>query len=406
MTGSPAGFPTDPRAGSPRPPAYDPAAGPTPDPTLDPGGADRAWAWVAHLREGGTTPWRDFRGTSGERPHGVTGGVPGALPGAQQLELLRRLNLAGRPSQRLTERVLAASAPGRGQADLELVGAGPVRRFGARPVDPADLPQGELVRVATSLLAEDLVATGPRPVHEGFPRPWRVRYQLAGDPLRGADLRAHLTRRGRAPGGPLPIAVVLGGPVDRLVAAAWSRRSFEHGVERWHDFLDRWQQRRHLPPRVDVAEIAERMAARHGWEHVRVVVDPAELPATLGVRRLPAWREPGADVVELGRRIAAVVGLLVPSKERAALLSTTLWRAMPRTNTAPIAVPEEYADWLDAMARRTATRLRRGGYPVVGDLAGLAPVAVGDPGPAGLPERVLDLALRMLLDDGWAEVPR
>jgi hypothetical protein len=352
---------------------------------------------VAHLRAGGTTPWRAFHETTAD--HGW------AVPGAQQLELLRRLNVAGTPSERLAERVLAASAPGRGQPDLELVGVAPDRRFGARPVDPEDLPQGELVRVATSLLAEDLVAAGPRPVREGFPRPWRVRYHLAGDPLRAADLRAHLIRRGRAPGGPTPVAVVLGGPVDRLVAGAWSRRCFEQGVERWPDFLHRWRQRRQLPPRVDIAEIADRMAARHGWEHVRVVLDPAQLPRTFGVRRLPDWHEPGADVVELGRRIAAVVGLLVPTQERAALLSTTLWRAMPRTDTPAIAVPDEHADWLAAMARRTEARLRRGGYPVVGDLAGLAPVAAGPP-PGRLPDRVLDLALRMLLDDGWAEVRR
>lgn len=360
-------------------------------------GADRAWAWVSHLRAGGTTPWREFHGSTSD--HGW------AVPGAQQLELLRRLNVVGTPSERLAQRVLAASAPGRGQPDLELVGASPDRRFGARPVDPSTLPQGELVRVATSLLAEDLVAAGPREPREAFPRPWRVRYHLAGDPLRGADLRTHLMRRGRAPGGPRPIAVVLGGPVDRLVAAAWSRRCFEQGVERWPDFLDRWRQRRQLPPRVDVAEVAARMAARHGWENVRVVLDPAELPRILGVRRLPAWREPGADVVELGRRVAAVVGLLVPARERQALLSTTLWSAMPRTDTPPVAVPEEYADWLAATARRTGARLRRGGYPVVGDLAGLAPVAVGAT-PARLPDRVLDLALRMLLDDGWAEVRR
>ena len=50
-------------------------------------GVRRAWGWVAHLRSGGTTPWRDWA-EDGD-PHGRI------LPGAQQLELLRRLNETG-----------------------------------------------------------------------------------------------------------------------------------------------------------------------------------------------------------------------------------------------------------------------------------------------------------------------
>ncbi len=64
------------------------------------------------------------------------------LPGAQQLELLRRLNLAGRPTAALAERVLEASAPGRGTPDLELVGAAEesaVRAAADRAARPARL---------------------------------------------------------------------------------------------------------------------------------------------------------------------------------------------------------------------------------------------------------------------------
>ena len=114
-------------------------------------GRARAWAWIAHLRAGGTTPWRSWSSTDAARrgPY---------LPGAQQLELLRRLNLAGRPSPTLVERVLAASAPGRGRPDLELVGVDEDRRFGPPAVDPAELPDDELLRVATGLLALDLAS--------------------------------------------------------------------------------------------------------------------------------------------------------------------------------------------------------------------------------------------------------
>ena len=118
--------------------------------TLDTGRA-RAWAWIAHLREGGTTPWRDWSSFSADDQGRY-------LPGAQQLELLRRLNLAGHPSPALVERVLAASAPGRGRPDLELVGVDETRRFGPPAVDPAELSDDELLRVATGLLALDLAS--------------------------------------------------------------------------------------------------------------------------------------------------------------------------------------------------------------------------------------------------------
>ncbi|WP_296601810.1 hypothetical protein, partial [Nocardioides sp.] len=143
-------------------------------------GVRRAWGWVAHLEAGGTTPWRDW--SQEGRPGGRV------LPGAQQLELLRRLNLAGGPSPRLAARVLEASAPGRGRPDLELEGAVDALAFGPPPVDPAALPDDELLRVAAGLIAEDLAHEGPQ---EGPPeraavawplRRRRHRYRLVGDP--------------------------------------------------------------------------------------------------------------------------------------------------------------------------------------------------------------------------------
>ena len=84
-------------------------------------GEHLAWGWVAHLANGGTSTWRDWRTSAAHLPESGTRGR--YLPGAQQLELLRRLNLAGRPSAALATRVLEASAPGRGTPDLQLVGA-------------------------------------------------------------------------------------------------------------------------------------------------------------------------------------------------------------------------------------------------------------------------------------------
>ena len=49
-----------------------------------------AWSWVEHLRSGGTTPWAEW-----VREPAAPADVPrGPLPGAAQLELVRRLALA------------------------------------------------------------------------------------------------------------------------------------------------------------------------------------------------------------------------------------------------------------------------------------------------------------------------
>src|SRR3954451_19747178 len=151
-------------------------------------GHARAWAWVAHLRAGGTTPWAAWE-THDAPDRGRF------LPGAQQLELLRRINLAGTPSAELVDRVLDASAPGRGRPDLELVGVDEARRFGPPAVDPTTLADDELLRVATGLLALELApsvemrkmvvdppAGEPSSTSRRRPRRLRTRYQLAGDP--------------------------------------------------------------------------------------------------------------------------------------------------------------------------------------------------------------------------------
>ena len=87
-----------------------------------------AWGWVAHLTDGGTTPWVDWSGSA--EPRGAV------LPGAQQLELLRRLNLAGGASRELAVTVLAADPPRRSRPSLPLLGGPDVPRPRAAPGRP------------------------------------------------------------------------------------------------------------------------------------------------------------------------------------------------------------------------------------------------------------------------------
>ena len=309
------------------------------------------------------------------------------------------------PSHRLADRVLAAPAAGRGKADLPLVGAG-AAGFGARPVDPASVDAHELLRVASTLLADDLVALGPDPVRRGVPRPWRRRFRLVGDPVVATAAREHLLGRGRPEGGPRPFVVAVGGPLDDLLAHTWTQRCFEHGSRPWGDWLRFWRERDQLPARVDLDDSVRRWGGRRPF--VRIVTDLDHLPEHLGVRRLPPVRVPGADQAELARRISAVVGIRVPVAERPALMRTLQTR-MPDSGVAPVVVPAAEHEWVATSAARMTRRLTRAGYPVVGDLADLAPRAAADrPGPsrpagqAGVDgQQVLDLAIRMIVDPGW-----
>lgn len=351
----------------------------------------RAHGWVAHLRAGGTTPWRAWTGDATPTTR--------AVPGAQQLELLRRINLTAtvRVPTALADRVLAAPAAGRGKADLPLLGL-PAPSYGPRPVDPARISPHELLRVASVLLADDLVALGADPVRTTWARPWRRRFRLVGDPLVTVAAREHLRARGRPEGGPRPFVVAVGAPLDELLAHTWTQRCFEHGSRPWDDWLRFWRERDQLPARVDLTDSVHRWGGRRPF--VRVVTDLTLLPSQVGVRHLPAVRAPGADQAELARRIAAVVGLRVPAAERPALMRT-LQRRMPDTGVAPVGVPDTERDWVAASAARLGLHLSRAGYPVVGDLADLAPRAAPDAAAGADDQQVLDLAIAMIVDPRW-----
>ena len=356
----------------------------------------RAWAWVQHLRHGGATPWAEWEGTA--EPGG------GLVPGAQQLELLRRLNQAGTPSPQLRERVLGASAPGRGQPDLELLGAATESRFGPRPVDPGTLPDFELLRVASSVLAEDVVARGlPDPPRPGRPRPWRRSYRLHGDPELVVPVRAHLVARGRPPGGRAPAHLILATDLGRMLAHLWTTHAFGAGIHGWRVWLRRLHRNGALPGRVDPLPLARTRTGRSAPGQVHVVLDPDALPRLVGVRRVSAHpSDLAAEAPDLARRIGSVVGLLVPADHRKALMHRTLRPWLAGVSGSPLAVPAEHLGWLRDHAARIADGLSRAGYAVHGDPGSLAPVRrPGVEAPA--PRTTLALAMRMMLAGSGAD---
>lgn len=369
--------------------------------------ADPALTWVEHLRRGGSEPWTTWRDRAADRaadlaaPAATPAGPAGPVPGAQQLELLRRLNAAGTPSVDLAERVLGASAPGRGLPDLGLAGAGAPRPFGPRPVDPADLPLDELVRVASGVLADEVVAAGvPEPERVPRARPWRTRYRLVGDPVLAASGRADLVRLGRPEGGRRPVILVLGTDLGQMIVDAWTARSLGSGAPGWRDWLTPVARDRGLPPRIDLPAVADTWAERVGPGRVQVVLDPDRIPRLLRVRR-PLTTVPAlsADAVELARRVGQVVGVLAVPERRQALLRETLRPRLAAHPGPPLTLPPALADVVRQRAERMRAALTASRYPVHGDPKALLPVprdGVAEPTDAG----VLALAMRLLLEKG------
>lgn len=358
-----------------------------------------AWLWVDHLRGGGTTPWADWLEAKADVDDPRRGDR--LLPGAQQLELVRRLNAAGRPSPELVERVLVASAPGRGRQDLELLGAVEPLAFGPPPIDPATLSADDLVRVAVGLIAEDVVAAAAPPADPVKVRRWRTRYRLAGDPWLAGAMRAELVAQGRPPGGRGAVAAVVGTDVATMAAHEWLASCFTDGGLDWADFCAGMRRRGRLPRRVDLAATAARWAEELGGsDQVRVVLDPARVAKVVGVRRLAVPGDVAADAAELARRTAGALGLLVTPPRRAELMRAVL---LPRLADVPgprPVVPTAHREWLEEQARLVQQGLRAGGYPVVGELDALLPRwpdLPAEDSAARQSEHVLSLALGLLL---------
>ncbi|MGC4113050.1 MAG: hypothetical protein QM747_22055 [Nocardioides sp.] len=354
-------------------------------------GEARAWGWVAHLRDGGTTPWSAWGSAAGADEQSGR-----YLPGAQQLELLRRLNQHRLPPPELAERVLATSAPGRGRPDLGLVGVLPESGFGPPPVDPVDLPAEELVRVATALIAEDTVAAKD-PLEPRTPRLLRRRYRALGDPELAFPLRDALLADGRPPGGRRATVVVGGTDVASMLVHVWTARCLGAGVRSWPDWLAGEARRPALLERIDLAALARTWAERAGPARVHVVLDDPRRVARLvaGRRRRAVTPRPlSADAVELARRTASVVGTLVTPERRTALMWHRLRPVLAAHPGPELRIGERHQSWLHDRTQRLRRDLAAGDYAVHGTLA--EPVVRGS-GHGPDDDRVLELAIRVLL---------
>ncbi len=387
---------------------------PGPEPRPD----DVAAAWVAHLRAGGVTPWRAFvdafpRGTGG-------GGLGRPVPGAAQLELLRRLTLAGGRAvpARYVDGLLGTAGPGRGPGELPLLWpadpAATARGRSGVPVDPARLPAAELLRIGAPVLMDVLPDT-PLPAPPPGPEPGRRpqgSFVLDGAPLTVDRLRAELAAAGHVEHVPRPAwwggrpsrpdrVLLAVRPLEDLLAEVWSRRTQEGAARRWFRFVDDTRGRGVLPPAADLAATARWWAEQVGPERVHLVCDPAALPTLVGRARTPypvprryADLDPWA--VDVLRRHNEVAGIRLPEPLRAPFVrqaSALLEHRAAHRPAGRIGAPRALRPWVAETGERLARELSAGGYAVHGDLGVLGRVDAGRTG--GVPPT---RALPVLLD--------
>lgn len=346
------------------------------DDTARVGARASAWGWVSHLREGGTAPWEDYRSRA---PQPIAAEPFGErLPGAQQLELLRRINAATGGKTATADGVLRATLTGRGQPEFALTGVAEIRP----QVDPAQLTDGELLRVAASAIADTLILGGlPTPPEPPPARRRRRHHHLVGDPWLVIPLREQLVQAGHPSGGMRARTYVVGDRFDQLVVDAWSAACFDNGPVAWEAWLAKWAERDRVPGRVDLVGIAERHRSRS--RSVEIVLDPSLLRGLLGVRRpLSVPRPLAVSALEISRRVAIVLGGLVSAQERTTLLRGRLLPLVAETTGPRLALPDRVEGWAHAQAGRMRTVMADAGYRVHGgwDALTASPDSTADTG--------------------------
>ena len=289
------------------------------EPPYSRAGRARAWAWIAHLRAGGTTPWRSWTVDRRVRP----GPVPARRPAARAAAPAQ----PGRPPAR--RRWWSGCSPPR-----RPVAAGPTsswwgstRRAGSDR-RPSTRPSCRTTSCCASPPGCSPRTWSPRRVpnqrDRAEPRTFRTRYELAGDPWLAASYTGQLVADGRPPGGGGRSVHVLGADLATMLAHTWAAGAFGTGGPSWPDFLARLRARRRLPRRVDLPGVVERFRARPHTGRVGVVLDLGELPGLVGVRRLDPVPDVPAHAAELARQVGAALSLLVLPAEQAALLTSVL----------------------------------------------------------------------------------
>lgn len=369
--------------------------------------AARVRAWAAELRTGSSRTWQEF--LDGPAPEVPVDG-DGPLPGAAQLELVRRLSahaeeLPGFAD--LADLVTATAGPGRGLVDAPLPWPAE-RTAGTPPIEPEDLPAEELLRASAGVLARLLApeAALPAPRASSAWRPWRRGFTLLGAPTTADLVRGALLQRGLREGGSRTTWFVLGGPLEDLMAQRWSARVRAGAGLRWQRLWRTAATNDRLPPAIALPAIARYVADQFDPARVHVVLaeDPVGALETvagiLGVSAAPV--EPRADVLatDLLRRVNPVLGLAVGEEGRRRVVERA-WPAIAGGEvSAPLGAPAAQLDWAVSAGERMADGLRTGRYAVHGDPALVVPTRRPDVRRVPDPDAVLEHAL-LVVGRAW-----
>jgi hypothetical protein len=378
------------------------------DPPDEAAYADRVRAWAGELRTGSSQTWQAF--LDGSAAAAASVGPDGPLPGAAQLELVRRLAAAGPSLDRfaeLADLVLETAGPGRGLVDAPLPWPA-ARRVGTPPVEPDALPAEEILRACAGVLARLLAAEAelpatrrPRPW-----RPWRRGFTLLGAPTTVDLVRVALLERGLREGGSHTTWFVLGGPLEDLMAQRWSVRVRAGAGVRWQRLWRTAATNDRLPPGIALPTIARHVAdefdparvhvvlAEHPTQALRVVAD------VLGV---PGGRiEPRVDVLatDLLRRVNPVLGLAVGEEARRRVVERVWPEIAAGEEPGTLGAPAAHLDWAVTTGERMARALSGGRYAVHGDPAIVVPTRRPDVRRVPDPDAVLGHAL-LVVGRAW-----
>lgn len=366
-------------------------------------------AWAAALRVGGTATWAEFRARGPADALAPTG----PLPGSAQLEVVRRLALRAPDLPRfadLADLVLDTASPGRGLVDTPLPWADDPA-FGTPAVEPDQLPADELVRAAAAVLVRLLTDAAPAPTAPpSRGSRWRRRgFVVLGSPGSAAAVRDALVGAGWREGGLRPTYLVLGGPLDDLMAERWAARVRAGAGMRWHRMWRTAATHDRVPPALRLPEIAGRLAEQFGADRVHVVLgaDPdavlAGVGAALGVRLDAAPARADAAGTDLLRVLNPLLVLAVGEEGRRRVVEGT-WASARAAVTfadpyaAGLGGPPGLRPWAAATARRMAGQLRAGDYAVHGDPDLLVPTTDRERPTAVDPADVLELALGLVAE--------
>ena len=351
-------------------------------PSTAAGARPRAWGWVAHLRDGGTTPWA--AGWTGRRPTTCAGRR--LLPGAQQLELLRRLNLGRPPVARSWSSGCCGRARPAAAGRPRLLG-GRRSPSGRRPVDPATCPPTSWSGWPPGCIAEDVVAAGlPPAASRRRARPWRTplpagRRPVAGRPAARPSWSRAAARRAAAaavvvssaPTWPdagrrldRRAASTAAAPLARLAARFWRRATSCRRASTWPP-----------SPRLGRARRRRRRVARRAR--------PRPAARLVGVRRLPCRPTSPPTPSTWPGGSPPCSGCWCTRTRRAALLPRDAAAAARRRRRARRrCVPAEHREWVPSGASGCADSCGALATLCVGDLDALLPRRP-DP-PAGAPD--------------------